>query len=40
MIQLSSLKKKGKEVVFDAELFFEGYKANPEYAMETLKGGI
>lgn len=30
-------KDKGKEVVYDAELFFEGYKANPEYAMKTLK---
>jgi 2-isopropylmalate synthase len=30
-------KDKGKEVVFDAELFFEGYRANPEYAVKTLK---
>lgn len=30
-------KNKNKEVVFDAELFFEGYKSNPEYAMKTLK---
>ncbi|HCX64036.1 MAG TPA: citramalate synthase [Eubacteriaceae bacterium] len=26
----------GKTVFFDAEHFFDGYKANPEYAMETL----
>ncbi|MGE5630849.1 MAG: citramalate synthase [Caulobacteraceae bacterium] len=31
------MKDKGKEVVFDAEHFFDGYKANPEYAMETLR---
>ena len=28
MTQLSFLKNKNKEVVFDAEVFFEGYKAN------------
>ena len=31
------LKKKGKKVFFDAEHFFDGYKDNPEYAVETLK---
>lgn len=30
-------KKLGKEVVYDAEHFFDGYFSNPEYAMETLK---
>ena len=30
-------KKRGKEVIFDAEHFFEGYKANPHYALETLR---
>ena len=30
------LKKKGLEVIFDAEHFFDGYKANPEYAMKVL----
>jgi len=30
------LKSKGKEVVYDAEHFFDGYKDNPEYAVETL----
>jgi len=29
--------KKGKEVIFDAEHFYDGYKANKDYAMETLK---
>lgn len=30
------LKQKNKEVVFDAEHFFDGYKANPQYALQTL----
>lgn len=29
--------KKGKEVIFDAEHFFDGYKGNPGYALESLK---
>ncbi|NWJ45596.1 MAG: citramalate synthase [Chloroflexi bacterium] len=31
------LKKAGREVVYDAEHFFDGYKANPDYALETLR---
>jgi 2-isopropylmalate synthase len=31
------LKKKGKEVIFDAEHFFDGYKKNPAYALRTVK---
>jgi 2-isopropylmalate synthase len=31
------LVSQGKEVVFDAEHFFDGYKANPEYAIKTLQ---
>ncbi|GAB1379576.1 citramalate synthase [Pararhodobacter aggregans] len=27
----------GREALFDAEHFFDGYKANPEYALEALK---
>ena len=30
------LKSKGREVIYDAEHFFDGYRDNPEYAMETL----
>ena len=37
------LKEQGKEVVYDAEHFFDGYINNPEYALSTLaaaeKGG-
>ena len=29
-------KRKGKEVIFDAEHFFDGYKSDPAYAMKTL----
>lgn len=29
--------KKEKEVIFDAEHFYDGYKANKDYAMATLK---
>lgn len=31
------LKSMGREVFFDAEHFFDGYKANTEYALDTLK---
>ncbi|MBI3679022.1 MAG: citramalate synthase [Acidobacteria bacterium] len=30
------LKEHGKEVVYDAEHFFDGYNANPDYALKTL----
>jgi 2-isopropylmalate synthase len=30
------LKAHGREVVYDAEHFFDGYRANPAYAMQTL----
>jgi 2-isopropylmalate synthase len=31
------LKANGKEVVYDAEHFFDGYTANPAYALQTLE---
>lgn len=34
---IAYMKHQGKEVVFDAEHFFDGYKANPDYAMQSLK---
>jgi len=34
------LASQGREVVYDAEHFFDGYRANPEYALETLKAAI
>ena len=39
MIQDSVIYMKGlgKEVIYDAEHFFDGYKANPDYALQTLQ---
>lgn len=37
---LAYLKSKGKEVVFDAEHFFDGYKSNPEYAIKALAAAV
>ncbi|BCR04103.1 (R)-citramalate synthase [Desulfuromonas versatilis] len=34
---LAYLKQHVAEVIYDAEHFFDGYKANPEYALKTLK---
>jgi 2-isopropylmalate synthase len=31
------LKDHGREVVYDAEHFFDGYTANPDYALQTLE---
>ncbi|MDX1524365.1 MAG: citramalate synthase, partial [Anaerolineae bacterium] len=33
-------KDRHKEVIYDAEHFFDGYKANPEYAILTLKAAV
>jgi 2-isopropylmalate synthase len=30
----------GRRVIYDAEHWFDGYKANPEYALQTLKTAI
>ena len=37
---VSYLVKSGKEVIFDAEHFFDGYSDSPEYAMETLRAAF
>ncbi len=34
---LAHIVAQGREALFDAEHFFDGYKANPDYALETLK---
>ncbi|MEI6386836.1 MAG: citramalate synthase [Spirochaetota bacterium] len=40
---IAFMKASGRRVVYDAEHFFDGYKANPEYALRTVaaaaKGG-
>ncbi len=37
---VSYLKEKGLEVIYDAEHFFDGFKANPEYALKTLQEAV
>ncbi len=34
------LAEHGREVIYDAEHFFDGYRANPEYALSTLKAAV
>jgi len=34
------LKAQGKEVVYDAEHFFDGYKDNADYALDTLRAAL
>ena len=34
------LKDRGKEVIYDAEHFFDGFIANPEYALRTLEAAV
>ncbi len=34
------LRTKGRQVFYDAEHFFDGYKANPDYALETLRHAV
>ncbi|MGB8222326.1 MAG: citramalate synthase [Polyangiales bacterium] len=34
---VSFLRKNQRRVIYDAEHFFDGYKADPEYALETLR---
>src|SRR6266513_2016221 len=34
---IAFMKKRVDEVIFDAEHFFDGFRANPDYAVECLK---
>ena len=34
------LRSKGRRVFYDAEHFFDGYKANPDYALKTVRAAI
>lgn len=42
MIQdsVAYLRSQGREVIYDAEHFFDGYKDNPEYANKTLEAAV
>lgn len=37
---VSYLKSKGKYVFFDAEHYFDGFKSNPEYAIQTIQASL
>ncbi len=34
------LREQGRRVIYDAEHFFDGYKADPSYALETLQAAV
>jgi 2-isopropylmalate synthase len=34
---VAAMKARGKELIYDAEHFFDGYKANPDFAVATLQ---
>ena len=34
------LKSKGREVLYDAEHFFDSFREDPEYSLATIKGAI
>jgi 2-isopropylmalate synthase len=42
MIQdsIAYLTASGREVIYDAEHFYDGFKANPEFALETLEAAV
>jgi 2-isopropylmalate synthase len=37
---IAYLRSEGRRVIYDAEHFFDGYKADPSYALETLQAAI
>jgi 2-isopropylmalate synthase len=37
---LAYLKAQGRRVIYDAEHYFDGYKKNPAYALETLQAAV
>ena len=37
---LTHLRSKGRRVFYDAEHFFDGYKTNPDYALETIRRAV
>ena len=37
---VSYLRAEGRRVIYDAEHFFDGYKADPAYALETLRAAV
>jgi 2-isopropylmalate synthase len=37
---VAHLKSYGREVIYDAEHFFDGFQGDPDYALETLKAAV
>lgn len=37
---LAALREEGREVIYDAEHFFDGYQANPVYAIRTIAAAL
>ncbi len=37
---LTYLRMKGRRIFYDAEHFFDGYKTNPDYAIETIRRAV
>jgi 2-isopropylmalate synthase len=37
---LTYLKAQGKEIIYDAEHFFDGYKLDPDYTLDTLRAAV
>jgi 2-isopropylmalate synthase len=37
---LAYLREKGRRVIYDAEHFYDGYRADPAYAVETLRAAV
>ncbi len=37
---LTHLRMKGRRIFYDAEHFFDGYKTNPDYALETIRRAV
>ncbi|HUK66332.1 MAG TPA: citramalate synthase [Anaeromyxobacteraceae bacterium] len=37
---LAYLREKGRRCIYDAEHFFDGYRADPSYALETLRAAL
>jgi len=39
-VSLAYLRAQGRRVIYDAEHFFDGYKADPVYALDTLRAAV
>lgn len=37
---VACMRASGREVIYDAEHFFDGWKANPEYARQTIRAAV